>query len=436
MPVETPTNVVLIAVDTLRADRLGCYGYGRETSPSIDALARDGVLAERFFCAGIPTHPSFTTLFTGQHPITHGIVAHGPKNSLSREAPYLSQLLLEGGYTTCAVDNLAQMRAWFRRGYEFYIDPSLRHLLFLDVSCEELNRRAIKWLRDHADEPFFLFIHYWDPHWPLTPPEKYQGLWYHGNPTDPNNHRLDTWWDEPLGSIARDTWLRRTDGLVTDPDYVEALYDQEIRHLDDGIASLLGTLTELGLDDETLVVLLGDHGESFTEHGIFVDHHGLYDNVLHVPLIARWPGHLPAGRRVANMLQHHDVAPTILEAAGLDIPFEMDGESAWRLLSGQSDEGGRKRVYSCECTWQAKWSMRTDRYKLILARKPDPNGGPDRELYDLLVDPAEEHNLTTAQPELAAELERDLESWIAERLAEQGKDEDPLLEQDVSLTFG
>ncbi len=436
MPLESPTNVVLLAVDTLRADHLACYGYHRPTSPTINELARSGVLAENFFCAGLPTHPSFTTLFTGQHPITHGIVAHGPRNSLSREAPYLSQLLLGNGFTTCAVDNLAQMRPWFRRGFEFYIDPSLRHLLFLDVGCEELNARAIQWLRDTSDEPFFLFIHYWDPHWPLNPPARYQGLWYTGQPVDPNNHTLDSWWDEPLGGIARDTWLRRPEGLITDPDYVVAMYDQEIRHLDDGIADLLGEIRRLGLEDETLVMLLGDHGESFTEHGIFFDHHGLYDNVLHVPLIARWPGHLPAGRRVSPMLQHHDVAPTLLEAVGIDPPTEMDGISAWPLLTGETNSGGREQIVSCECTWQAKWSLRTDRHKFILARKPDPHGGPDRELYDLQADPHELTNLVAAQPELAATLEANLEGRISERLADLGKDEDPLREQDVSLTLG
>src|SRR5262249_1705394 len=154
---------------------LGCYGYRRPTSPTIDALARQGALAERFFCAGLPTHPSFTTLLTGQHPITHGVVAHVGKTELAQDAPCLPPLFLNAAYNTCRLENLLQHRTWVGRGFEFYIDPSQRKSLALDVDCEELNARAIPWLRQHADEPFFLFVHYWDPHWPLRPPPKYRG---------------------------------------------------------------------------------------------------------------------------------------------------------------------------------------------------------------------------------------------------------------------
>jgi arylsulfatase len=432
---DQPANILLIVVDTLRADHLGCYGYNRPTSPNIDKLAEQGVLAERFICAGIPTHPSFTTLYTGQHPITHGVVAHGGSTQLAKDAPFLPSLLLAEGYTTCAIDNLVQTRQWFGRGYEFYIDPSVRHTLFLDVSCEELNARAIPWLRAHADEPFFLMIHYWDPHWPLVPPPRYQDLFYDGNPTDPDNHSLDGWWQHPIGAMARDTWLRHPDGPVTDAAYVEALYDQEIRHLDDGIGALMESLDDLGLAEDTLVLFLSDHGESITEHGIFLEHHGLYEPTVHVPLIARWPGRLPAGKRLPHLLQHHDVAPTILQAVDAEVPFDMDGCSFWGLLTGASGSPDREYVISCESTWQAKWSIRTRRHKFILARQDDMYGTSPRELYDLDADPNEEHNLVTEAPVLAKELEEKLERWIAERLRSQDKTEDPLREHGVSLSF-
>jgi hypothetical protein len=202
-------NILLISVDALRADHLGCYGYQRPTSPATDALAGEGVLCERLLCPAIPTAPSYTTLYTGQHPITHGIVAHPCENQLDQDAPFLPWHFLRTGYTTCAVDSLMRNRLWFGRGYEFYIDPSLRHtLLYLALTCEDVNARAIPWLRAYADEPFFLFIHYWDPHWPYNPPPQYWNLFYQGNPRDPNNHSLDDWWRHPTGMIARDTWLR------------------------------------------------------------------------------------------------------------------------------------------------------------------------------------------------------------------------------------
>ncbi len=430
-------NVVVLAIDSLRADHLGCYGYHRDTSPRMDAFAKESTVIDRFMCAGLPTHPSFTTMYTGQHPITHEIVSHGPRNTLRRNAPFLPQLFLANGYTTCALDNLAQGRIWFRRGFEYYIDPSMRHTLFCDVSCEELNARAIPWLREHSDEPFFLMMHYWDPHWPFKPPSRYRDLWYAGNPTDPSNRGLDAWWKNPLGQVARDTWMRRPDGLVTDPEYVIALYDQEIRHVDDGIAEFLGALETLKLADDTIVVLLGDHGESLSEHGIFFDHHGLYDTTLHVPFMVRWPGRVPAGVRLPHMLQHHDIAPTLLEAAGIPAPPEMDGSSFLGLLTGEVNgaRAGRGRIVSCESTWQAKWSLRTDRHKMIIARSPDIYQFPPRELYDLQADPREERNLVEQEPALAQELEQELEGWIAAQLAALGRDQDPLRKLGISLNF-
>jgi arylsulfatase A-like enzyme len=426
-------NIVLIGVDTLRADHLSCYGYHHPTSPRIDALAAEGALGERLFCPGIPTHPSFTTLYTGQHPITHGIVSHGGKAQLSRETPVLPEVLMQAGYTTCAVDNLWRARSWFGRGYEFYIDPSVRRGLLIDVSCEEINSRAIPWLRSHAAEPFFLFLHYWDPHYPLHPPTAYKDLFYRGNPFDPANHSLETWWQHPLGAMAKDTWLRRPQGLVTDSDYVVAMYDQEIRYLDDSIAALLGTLDELKLAEDTLVVLVADHGTSLTEQGIFFEHHGLYDCTIHVPLVVRWPGRVPRGTRVPSILQMSDVTPTILEAVGVEVPEEMEGRSAWKLLTGESVAGGHDRVFSVECTWQAKWSLRTDRYKLIVSRDTGLRGGPPRELYDLRADPGEERNIVEARRDVAATLEDELEGWIARRLRELGRPADPLREQGISL---
>lgn len=431
-------NILLITIDSLRADHLGCYGYHHPTSPRIDELAREGVLAERLICSSIPTHPSYTTLYTGQHAITHGIVAHSGKNELSRWAPFLPECFMEAGYTTCALDNLLRVRLWFGRGYEFYIDSSINRPLVVNVSAEDISGRAIQWLRYYRDEqPFFMFLHYWDPHYPFTPPERYRHLFYEGrNPTDPNNHSLDPWWEHPIGAGARLTWLRTPNGHVTDADYVIALYDQEIRYLDDGIDELLEALDELGLAENTLVVFTADHGESMTEHGIFFEHHGLYDAVLHVPLIVRLPGRVPPGLRLSQTFQTQDPAPTILEAAGLPIPGEMEGRSLWKLLTGEEQEGGYDRVISLESSWQLKWSLRTDHYKFILAREPDLYGTPMRELYDLVGDPGEEHNMTEEEPELTVRMEAELEGWIAERLQALGKSEDPLVEHGISLMEG
>ena len=424
-------NIILISADSLRADHLGCYRYPLATSPSIDAMACQGVLCENVFAPGIPTQPSHTTIFTGQHPLTHGVVAHGGKATLARHTPVLAELLLEEGYCTCAVDTLFRERTWFGRGFEYVIDPSAHHVFYASVTQEELTGRAIRWLKTIPEGPFFLFIHYWDAHYPYVPPERMKGLFYDGrNPVDPANHALDEWWNHPIGALARDTWLRTPKGPITDPAYVTALYDRGIHYLDEGIAALQESLERIGAAENTLIMLLADHGESLTDHRICYDHYGLYDCTLRVPLIARWPaGNLREGCRLIPFRQLSDVAPTLLEAAGAPIPVDTDGVSFLRQLQGREEPAGYDRVLGLESTWQAKYCLRTGRYKFILAREPDLLGNPDRELYDLEVDPREERNLAVQDPQVAAEMEKELESWIAERLQAAGRTQDPVCEE-------
>ncbi len=239
-----------------------------------------------------------------------------------------------------------------------------------------------------------------------------------------------------MGKMARDTWLHTPDGPITDADYVVALYDQEIRYVDDGIHDIVSTLDDLGIAEKTLIAVISDHGESLTEHGIFFEHHGLYDCTLRIPLIMCLLGRLPTGVRVTPMMQMSDMAPTFLEAAQLPIPPTMEGRSYWKLLTGEKQIDGHTRVISSECSCQAKWSLRNSNTKFILARGPDFYGNPPRELYDLKADPGEEHNIVEEQPELAYKMENELENWITERLKAGGRSEDPLQEQECSLKLG
>ena len=222
-------NVLVIAIDTLRADHLGCYGYSRNTSPNIDALARQSVLFEQHVSPAIPTHPAFTTINTGQFSITHGIVAHGGRNDIPRSAPWLPLLLHQHGYTTCAVDNLSQWRLDFHRGYEFYIDPTQRRALSLNADNREINRRVLPWLEQHCKEQFFLFVHYWDPHTPYMPPRAYRSLFYQGDPNDPSKRGLEGMEKHRLGKIWRETWFNQLGPDIRDAEYIVSLYDAEIK---------------------------------------------------------------------------------------------------------------------------------------------------------------------------------------------------------------
>jgi arylsulfatase len=428
-------NIVFIVIDTLRASRLGCYGYPKPTSPTLDRLAGEGARFTRCFAPGIPTTPAHTTMFTGLHPLTHNIVCHGGQVDLDRKIPVLGELLQNSGYTTAAVDNLFDMKNWLARGYEYYINPSYRHKLRLLVSCEEINARAIPWIRAHAAEKFYLFLHYWEPHTPYLPPERYRTFYpADRNPFSPQYTTFEPIKRQPFWEMFRDLWFNKL-GPVTDAEYVASLYDAEIRHVDDGVAEILATLEETGLAEDTLVVLTGDHGESMYQHDIYFDHHGLYDDITHVPLLFRMPGTIAPGQAIAPMVQHFDIAPTLLEAAGAAIPaaMMMEGRSHWKALTGAEEPAGYARVISCEATWQAKWALRTDEAKFILAREPDRHGMPPRELYDLTVDPGEILNLADVRGEQAAEMEAELEAWIAAGLKRTGRSEDPLRAQGITL---
>src|SRR5579862_7866889 len=265
---EPPMNIVFIVVDTLRASRLGCYGYPLPTSPSIDRLANSGAVFETCIAPGIPTTPAHTTMYTGLHPLTHNIVCHGGQIDLDRKIPVLPELLQRAGYTTAALDNLIDIKPWLARGYEYYINPSFKHKMRLLVTCEETNARAVPWIRSHANEKFFLFLHYWEPHTPYIPPERYRTFYpANRNPYSPEFSSFEPIKRQPFYEMFKDLWFDRL-GPVTDAEYVASLYDAEIRHVDDGIAEILETLESTGLAEKTLVVITGDHGESMYQHDI------------------------------------------------------------------------------------------------------------------------------------------------------------------------
>ena len=424
-------NLVMIVIDTLRADHLGCYGYHRDTSPYIDDFAAQGIVCDTHISPAIPTHPAFTTLNTGQYSITHGIVAHNGRNLIPRSAPWLPSILHQHGYTTCAVDNLSQWQLDFHRGYEFYIDPTQRNTLSLNANNRQINKRALPWLKQHHCEKFCLFIHYWDPHTPYMPPRAYRNLFYNGDPHASGNTTMEGFDRHPLGRTWRDTWLKQLGGGITDAAYIEALYDASIRYCDEGVGMLLDTLDSLGRASDTLVLLLADHGEMMYRHGIFFDHHGLYEGNLHVPLIIRHPELKPG--RITELTAHVDVAPTILDLLGLEIPEHMEGASLKPWLAGGTAATLRDYIVCQECTWQMKWAMRTMTHKFILARQPDMYGTATRELYNLVNDPHEHNNIAEEDTELAQSLETQLESWVSDQMAGNGLREDPLISHGLTL---
>jgi len=386
---------------------------------------------ERFFATAVPTQPSFTTMYTGQTSIAHGIISHKGDVGLDESAPWLPSILRSEGFTTAAFCCLPRYKHWFIRGFEFVVDSTSRHEDY-GYTAEVLNSRAVPWLREHADEPFFMVMHYWDPHTPYLPPDRFP-TFYEGDPTDPALPDTLAPLKGQYFSAMWDPWFRKLPYQgIRDAEYIVGLYDGEVRHSDEGVGELLASLGESGHAGDTLVILTSDHGELFYRHDIFFDHHGLYDGNIRCPLIVRLPGVTLPGSRAGGFAQHHDVAPSVLGTLDLDVPEAMEGVSLAPALDGR-DAPERGFVVSEECTWQKKWAIRTESEKLIVSRGPDLHQRPPRELYDLAADPDELHDLAGSQPARADALQERLEAWIAERVSHNGLHGDPLAAADITL---
>lgn len=416
-------KVLLIVIDTLRADHLSCYGYKFNTSPNIDKLAREGILFSNAFAQGIPTTPGHTTIFTGLHSITHRIISHGSDEILVSNIPLLPEILKNNNYRTAAVDNLFDIKPWFAKGYEYYINPKTKSTH--SIKAEEITYEAIKWLKGHYSEDFFLFLHYWDPHSPYLPPERYKSIFYRGKDAlDPNNNSMNEAKRQiPYPFFKK--WHYDLLGNPTDTDYIIAQYDGEIKYTDDSIGELLDYIRTLGIEEDILIIITADHGENMTEHNFFFDHQGLYEPTIHVPLIMKF-GSRFGNRKMEALVQHIDIMPTILDVLNIrNKNIKLEGNSLIPLINSECEELYTE-VISTECTWRAAISIRTKEWKFIKTIEQGLYEKPPRELFNLKYGPRGENNLYDKEKGIVDELELKLTRWLDEKL---GNKPNPIMVQ-------
>jgi arylsulfatase A-like enzyme len=410
-------NIVLIAIDSLRADHMSCYGYHRLTTPYLDRFASQGTLFERNFSPHIPTTSAYSSMLTGQDVFTTQVVALRHQGPLRAEVPTLPEILRENGYSSTCVGFGGNPAS---RGFDKYIEfPGWGSWNEgRSPKAENLNRVALPELdRLVADgKPFLLFLRHMDPHAPYLPPAPYERMFYHGDESDPNNRSMD-----PVMEFKpfRDFFASWMPPGISDKDYVVAQYDGAIAYMDAAIQSIFTALEAHGIVDETIVVVNADHGETLYEHECWFDHHGMYDNTLHVPLILRYPGKVPAGKRVSGFTHHKDLVPTLLDLAGIEHDGSFDGESVLPMISGDVASHAPS-FYITECTWMRKHGWRTPEWKLIVALEPDFHFKPEVELYNLVEDPEENNNLADARPDVVERLRAEMDAHIARRQEETG----------------
>jgi len=412
-------NLIFCSLDTLRADRLSSLGHGRGLTPNLDRIASEGALFSQAYSSDIPTQPSHTALFTGQFGVSTGIVSHfHPDALLEGDTRWLPTLMRRRGFATGAVDHLFAMKGWFKRGYHDYMPPPGRSR----SPGSEINDIAFPWISEHADEDFFLFLHFWDAHIPYLPPSPFKERYTTGTAD-----RVDPGVTELLQSRPSYPLFKKNlyDFLDEIPnlDYIADLYDAEIAYLDFEIGRLFEKLADEGLLDNTMVVLFGDHGENMLEHDSWFDHAGLYDTVVHVPLIMWAPGVVPVMETDA-FVQLVDVFPTIGDIFDMPETKGYDGQSLMPLLRGETDTH-RDVVMLSESTWQAARGIRDREWKYIRHAAPTIYGRDGVELYDLVADPTEQVNVADLHPDVVERMATQLDEWLAEHL---GGNRDPMLD--------
>jgi len=444
-------RIILIVMDTLRADHLGCYGYCRNTSPQLDALAGEGILFERCLTQTAHTMPTFTTIMTGQYPFTHGIVstlwAHPdePDQVLGDTHPVLAEQFRNAGILAAAFDNLLDFGCvpkWFARGYDFYVNTTSPGSHCSQVLGEDINARLLPWLKQYAPDDFFLFVHYWDAHQRYNQPEPYRSI--HSGGPRPERQEING-----RGYYPRWGWEDRLPPERLD--YLD-LYDGEISYGDACIGAVIDALREEGVYDDTWIFFTADHGEDMEEHHAPFEHREPYESAAHVPLIVKpvVASGLRPGTRIKPMAGHIDLMPTILELAGLPTPEGMDGVSLLPLMRGETERahdtlvidgatGKQHGVWICP-----EVAVADERWKLLrrhrfdcspdqpprdiggLAAPPDRtakgdpmhrvkyfNALPSEELYDLKSDPCETTDVRAQHPDEVERLGAKLDAYIA-----------------------
>jgi arylsulfatase A-like enzyme len=424
-PREEGPNLILISLDTLRADHVNAYGYPRPTTPHLDRLAAEGVLCADATAHAPHTLASHMSLMTSLLPSFHGVVKTSER--LRDGIPTLADRLRAADFRTEAIveDGYVTAEFGFHRGFERYDDGEPG----IEIHPERARRtfaRAAEALGRLANRRFFLFVHTYGPHAPYNPPERYR-------------LDVDPAYDGPLKEgFEQNQRLAVAAGTLTlgpeDVRHVVALYDAAIQATDEALGEFLARLEALDLHRETLVVVVSDHGEEFLDHGIALASHGhsLYQELLHVPLVMRLPGVLPAGGVVRAPVGLVDVLPTALGLLGLPVPRGLHGENLWDLIAGKPAHP--RLLHAQELLQIRQTAVRAGAIKFVRCEGPEPatrrqliERFPNQrfyfdcagrmELFDLAADPKEERNL-------AGERQDELEAFEAEikavlRLGEQ-----------------
>lgn len=410
-------NVILIGIDTLRADHLGCYGYSRSTSPNIDAFAEEAVLFKNCFSQAPITAPSFMSIFTSRFPAYHGIIdnisplAGGRAYIADKRVPALAEVLRDNGYKTAAFTGGGNLypKLGFDRGFDYYSHQARD---FIDSDKCIPRDEIYYWLKEFRQKKFFLFFHTYAVHNPWYTPKYY---WNRFDSNYSGKIRLNKIFTRPEKVRKLKTGPRKSIYLaymdLTDPgdsadmEYLKSIYDGAIQYADDFFGNLIFKLHDLNLDQRTIIIFTSDHGEEFGDHGQ-VGHRQLYNELLHVPLIAKIPGK-PAAE-INTIARSIDIFPTLLSALGIKINFSIQGVDLFSSASGSLPAVADTEIYG--------QTIQNNLHKYIYPQYRPRRGRID-ELYDLNRDPREKKNIALNNPKLMNKMIEKLEYELHHRIS-------------------
>lgn len=404
-PRDERPNILLFSIDTLRPDHLGCYGYERDTSPTIDRLAGEGVRFSQAISSSSWTLPAHASMLTGLDPVHHGANRFSTNSRIAAKADTLAELLWKEGYATAGFTDGGFVSALFGfdRGFDVYVSGSSNKEAanaknFLSENVD----KALRWIHSTAGQPFFLFLHTYAVHLPYAPEPPYDRMFTDPDYTGPCKDEVTQWAERTcFAGKAPDTPVLEN---------VKALYDGEIRSMDAMFSSFLGRLDDAGVLDNTCIIITSDHGEEFNEHGRFFHKRAdLYDELIRVPLIAWCPKRFAGDSTVDEQVSLTDITPTILQLAGAPLPATLDGTSLLAAIHGhaapKSDAVVSEVDGSIEKREGVTVAVRTERYKLMAQSDSEA-----LRLFDLEEDPGETENLSASHTEVASQLRGSLAS--------------------------
>lgn len=364
---QNKANIILALIDDLRPDHLGCYGYSQDTSPNIDRITRESVIFTNAISQASWSWPSVASLFTSLYPSQHKVTkAFG--YPLNKSLTTLAEIMKREGYFTGAISNNAGISKLYQfdQGFDSFNEKCTNAWRLKSAEC--MTSQILTWLEKNYNSPFLLYLHYMDPHAPYNPPSPFK---------------------EMLNKSGEG-----------DVDRITSHYDEEIRYVDYHLGILLSKLEELGIDDNTLLIIMADHGEEFYEHGRLGHIHTVYEELIKVPLIFRFPGLLSGGKIIKGIVRSIDISPTIMDIAGIAKFKDMEGVSLLPLLIGRDQELKLTALSETgKLGGKGKISLRSNRWKLV-----SDYSISKIELYDLQNDPYETNNLSAEEFELAGDL--------------------------------